>query len=49
MNKITLDQNQLAAIDKATASGLTVITGGAGTGKTLIALASALEQEKDFD
>ena len=25
------------------------LTGGAGTGKTLIALAAALEQEKDFD
>lgn len=28
---------------------LVSLTGGAGTGKTLIALASALEQEKDFD
>ena len=28
---------------------LVSITGGAGTGKTLIALASALEQEQDFD
>lgn len=34
--QITLDNNQLAAIDKATDSGLTVITGGAGTGKTTI-------------
>ena len=28
---------------------LVSLTGGAGTGKTLIALAAALEQEKDFD
>ena len=28
---------------------LVSLTGGAGTGKTLLALASALEQEKDFD
>lgn len=28
---------------------LVALTGGAGTGKTLIALAAALEQEKDFD
>lgn len=28
---------------------LVSLTGGAGTGKTLIALASALEQEKDYD
>jgi PhoH-like ATPase len=28
---------------------LVSITGGAGTGKTLLALASALEQERDFD
>ena len=28
---------------------LVSLTGGAGTGKTLIALASALEQERDFD
>lgn len=34
--QITLDNNQLAAIDKATAPGLSIITGGAGTGKTTI-------------
>jgi len=28
---------------------LVTLTGGAGTGKTLLALAAALEQEKDFD
>ena len=28
---------------------LVSLTGGAGTGKTLLALAAALEQERDFD
>lgn len=34
--EIKLDQNQLAAVDKAVNSRLSVITGGAGSGKTTI-------------
>jgi hypothetical protein len=33
--EIKLDQNQLAAVDKAVNSRLSVITGGAGSGKCL--------------
>ena len=45
------NDEQKFALDACTNPDIKLVslTGGAGTGKTLLALASALEQEKDFD
>ena len=45
------NDEQRFALDACLNPGIPLVslTGGAGTGKTLIALAAALEQEKDFD
>lgn len=46
-----LNDEQLFAVEACMNSAVQLVsmTGGAGTGKTLIALASALEQAKDYD
>ena len=45
------NEEQRFALDACLNPGIPLVslTGGAGTGKTLLALASALEQERDFD